>query len=124
MQWEPIASGFLYGSPTGEKNEQGKTLYRVFLVTNRHVFSAGPMLTLRFNPKESKPAKEYDLLLIDNTGKQTWFAPSDPTMDIGVISINMDTLKNDEIQADFFASDILSADIAKAKDLGVTDRKS
>lgn len=119
-QWEPIASGFLYGSPTGEKNEQG-ALYRVFLVTNRHVFSAGSMLTLRFNPKGSKPAKEYDLPLIDNTGKQAWFAPSDPTMDIGVISINMDTLKNDGIQADFFTSDILSADIAKAKDIGVTE---
>ena len=38
LQWGPIASGFLYGAPTGEKSDKGK-LYRVFLVTNRHVVS-------------------------------------------------------------------------------------
>ncbi len=64
LQWEPIASGFLYGAPTGEKNDKGK-LYRVYLVSNRHVIKGQTELILRFNPKESKPAKEYSLPLTD-----------------------------------------------------------
>ena len=120
MQWEPIASGFLYGAATGEKNEKGN-LYRIFLVTNRHVVQGLPELKLRFNPKESKPAKEYSLPLSDGKGKTIWFAPSDPQMDVAVVGVNMEVLRNDGIKADFFPGDEVSADVAKAKDLGVSE---
>ena len=32
------ATGFLYGYPTGENDENEQPLYWLFLVTNRHVF--------------------------------------------------------------------------------------
>src|ERR1017187_2132703 len=121
LQWEPIASGFLYGDPTGAKNDQGKPLYRVFLVTNRHVVQGLPELRLRFNPKESKPAKEYSLPLSDGKGKATWFAPPDPQMDLAVVGVNVDFLRSDGIKAEFIPGDESSADVAKAKDLGVSE---
>jgi S1-C subfamily serine protease len=120
LQWEPIASGFLYGEPTGEKNDKGEPLYRTFLVTNRHVVQGAPELRLRFNPKESKPAKEYALPLADK-GKPTWFAPPDPQFDVAVVGVNMDFLRNDEIKAEFIPGDQNAADVAKAKDLGVSE---
>lgn len=121
LQWEAIASGFLYGAPTGEKSDQGKPLYRVFLVTNRHVVQAQPELMLRFNPKESKPAKEYRLPLSDGKGKATWFAPNDPQIDVAVVGVNIEVLRNDGIKAEFIPGDDNSADVAKAKDLGVSE---
>jgi hypothetical protein len=120
LQWGPIASGFLYGAPTGEKSDKGK-FYRVFLVTNRRVVQGQPDLMLRFNPKESKPAKEYRLPLSDEKGKVTWFAPTDPQIDVAVVGVNVDVLRNDGIKADFITGDDNSADVAKAKDLGVTE---
>jgi S1-C subfamily serine protease len=120
LQWEPIASGFLYGEPSGEKNDKGETLYSVFLVTNRHVLQGPPELTLRFNPKESKPAKEYALPLVDK-GKQTWYAPPNPQLDIAVVEIDLNFLRRDGIKAEFIAGDQLAADIAKAKDIGVSE---
>jgi S1-C subfamily serine protease len=119
VQWEPIASGFLYGAPTGEKNDKGEKLYRVFLVTNRHVVQGLPELILRFNPKESRPAKEYLAPLMDAKGQQAWFSPPDPQLDVAVLSIDIDLLRKDGIKAEFFPGDDNSADIAKMKDLGV-----
>ena len=84
MQWEPLASGFLYGEPTGQKNDKGPT-YRVFLVTNRHVFQSLSTVSLRFNPKESKPAKEYRVPLVASDGKSIWFGPADSQMDVAVL---------------------------------------
>jgi hypothetical protein len=122
VQWEPIASGFLYGAPTGQKNDKGKPFYDVFLVTNRHVLQGPQGLILRFNPKESKPAREYPLPLSDEKGKATWFAAPDPQIDVAVVGVNIDVLRNDGIKAEFIPGDENSADVAKmAKDLGVTE---
>jgi hypothetical protein len=119
QKWEPLASGFLYGDFTGEISE-GKKRYRVFLVSNRHVFDGRQNLVLRFNPKESKPAKEYELPLSLN-GKQLWAAPTDPTLDVAVQLINMNKLRDDGIQAEFFESDSMAVDMARAGELGVTE---
>ena len=121
FQWEPIASGFLYGSPTGEKNNDGKPLYRVFLVTNRHVVQGLPELKLRFNPKEAKPATEYSVPLSDAKGRPTWFTPPGSQFDVAVNRINMSVLRNDGIKAEFIEGDENAADLAKAKDLGVSE---
>jgi len=120
MQWEPLASGFLYGEPNGQKNEKGP-LYGVFLVTNRHVFQSTPVLSLRFNPKDGKPAKAYSVSLVGSDGKQAWFAPADPQIDVGVLRINLNFLRDDGIQAEFFSGDEVAADLAKIKDIGASE---
>ena len=121
VQWEPIASGFLYGDPTGEKNDKEAKTFRVFLVTNRHVVQGLPEVILRFNPKESKPAKQYAVPLLNAKGQQAWFAPPDPQVDVSVIRIDLDFLRNDGIKAEFFTGDDNSADVAKMKELGVSE---
>jgi hypothetical protein len=35
---QTIATGFLLGTPRGEKNKDGKDLFNLSLITNRHVF--------------------------------------------------------------------------------------
>ena len=42
-------------------------------------------------------------------------------MDVAVLGINMDVLRADGIQADFFAGDTHSADIAKAKEITMSE---
>ena len=37
-EFKSLATGFLIGKAVDEKNEQGQQSYRLFLVTNRHVF--------------------------------------------------------------------------------------
>jgi S1-C subfamily serine protease len=120
-QWDPLASGFLYGEFTGEKDKDSKNLYRVFLVTNRHVFQGSSKLTLRFNPREAKPAKEYNLDLLKPDGKPQWFTPADTSVDAAVIAVDMALLRKDGIRAEFFAGDTMAADTVKAKDIGVTE---
>jgi len=111
LQWVPIASGFLYGNPTGEKNDKGDKGYHVFLVTNRHVVQGLPELILRFNPKESKPAKEYRVELLNAKGQQQWFAPPDPQTppdpqkDVAVVGLYFDRLVADGIKVTYFAGD-------------------
>jgi S1-C subfamily serine protease len=126
-QWVPIASGFLYGDPTGKKDDKGKKLYSVYLVTNRHVFQGQTELGMRFNPRESKPAKEYSVPLLDAKGQQAWFAPLDPQTppdsqkDVAVVGIDMQVLIRDGIKADFITGDDNAADVAQMRDLGVSE---
>lgn len=121
MQWEPMASGFLYGEPTGDKTDKGQPTYRVFLVTNRHVFQSSPALSVRFNPKAFKAAKEYSVSLINKDGKPIWATPPDPLMDVAVVSVDMDFIRKEGMQAEFFTGDQNALDMAKSKELGVSE---
>ncbi len=59
---KPIATGFLFGRKSGEKDQSEKELYNIFLVTNRHVFEdheTGKLLkkiSLRFNMQTNQHA--------------------------------------------------------------------
>jgi S1-C subfamily serine protease len=119
QKWVPMASGFLYGDFAG-KDDRGASFYRTFLVTNRHVFTGKQSLELRFNPEDSKPAKAYTILLIQD-GKPLWYSPPDPALDVAVTQIDVSILRKDGIQAEYFQSDKMSLDMAEAKDIGVTE---
>jgi S1-C subfamily serine protease len=121
MQWEPVATGFLYGEPTGKKDKAGSTLYSVFLVTNRHVFAGSSELSLRFNPANGQPAKAYTLSLFDANKKPIWYTPSDTQIDVAVILVNTDYLLKDGITPTFFAADLFTADLVRAKEMGVSE---
>jgi hypothetical protein len=113
-----IASGFLYG----DKIPNSKTDYRVFLISNRHVFEGLPSIAfVRFNPRGQAPAKEYALQLKDSQGKNLWFCDPDKMIDVGVLPINANQLKADGIEFSFFLSDQNLADRAKAETLGITE---
>jgi len=115
-----IATGFLYGH-SSIKDKDGKQLYNVYLVTNRHVFENLSSIYLRFNPQTDEQAKDYKVLLNDTTGKPTWFAHPNPDIDIAVIPINYSLLQKEAMQVAFFNDNIHSANIDKMISLEITE---
>jgi len=117
------ASGFLYGhyiSP--DPANESKRLYRVYLVTNRHVFEGLSEVYLRFNPqKADEPARDYRLELVDKKGTQTWFAHPNAEIDIAVVPLNIRLLKEHAMQVAYFQSDQHVANIEKLIELGITE---
>lgn len=98
------ATGFLYGRLWQGPDPKGN-LYRVYLVTNRHVFESQPQAVLRFNPKAGAPAKSYDLDLHDKNKSQLWSVHPKPEVDAAAIPINVNLLKEEGIEFSFFCSD-------------------
>ena len=101
----PEASGFLYGDLLSMEGNQG--VYHIYLVTNRHVIEAhiaattGP-LAVKFNVKAA--AREYDVLLQDEHGKQIWHPHPNPAVDVAVIPINARFLREQGARFDHFRS--------------------
>lgn len=119
-QWNCIGSGFLYGYVVG-KNEKNESLYQVYIVTNRHVLENYKQVHVRFNPQNvNSPARDYILDLFQN-GQQIWLAHQNSQIDIAVVSININLLKEHTIQASFFTNDQLAADINKLMSIGTTE---
>jgi len=115
-----IASGLLYGDFWKIENKQ-KT-YRIYLVTNHHVFNGLEEITLRFNPTEKQPAKQYSLHLLDTSSqKPLWTPHPNPKIDIAVTTINIDLLKKEGIQFAWFQSDQHVATLDKIAELGITE---
>ena len=114
------ATGFLYGHFLKQVDENQKT-YKVFLVTNRHVFEREAQAFLRFNPEGGEPAREYPIHLLDKSGKETWFAHDDVDIDVAVIGIIGQRLQDERIRFGLFASDGPTATRSKAADLGISE---
>jgi S1-C subfamily serine protease len=102
-KFRPLATGFLVGFLTGEKNDKGEQLYRIFLVTNRHVFVGKREVLLRFNLSE-KGSRIYNLVLEDDSGRR-WTPHPNEKVDIAVIPINVRLLEKDEIKFSFLPED-------------------
>jgi hypothetical protein len=102
----PIATGFLVGFSAGKTDEKDNPLYKVFLVTNRHVFENKKIVLLRFNLFEGK-SKIYELVLEEN-GKKLWIAHPNEKIDIAAIPINVNLLKEDKIQYAFFPEEVMA----------------
>ncbi len=109
------ATGFLYGYPTGETNDEGQKTYRTFLVTNRHVFQAAVdrqvRIHVRFNTLVGSGTNTYPV----DTGDQFWTVHPDDAADVAVLSINGERLKFDGIEYVFFHGDehVLTLDQAR-----------
>lgn len=115
-----VASAFLYGhhSPTIEQSN----LYRILLVTNRHVFEGLQQVYVRFNPTQpDKPARPYALRLLDENDEPIWSSHPNKEIDIAVISINYQKLKKEAMQANYFRSNQHVANIQKLNDLGIIE---
>lgn len=114
-----IASGFLYGDFAESKD--GENFYRVYLVTNRHVFQGQKQVLLRFNPKGTESARQYTLDLLDAASQQIWTSHPNPEIDIAVTTLNIKLLEEQKIQFSWFRSDQHVAALDKMAELGVTE---
>ncbi|NMC80335.1 MAG: trypsin-like peptidase domain-containing protein [Chloroflexi bacterium] len=113
------ATGFLYGKFISIEGEHRK--YRIFLVTNKHVFEDSQIAWLRFNPEGNEPAKEFQLSLVDGNMKRIWLAHPNPDIDLAIIGINVRILKEQNIHFSFFKSDEHIISRAQALELGVSE---
>ena len=118
-QW--TASGFLYGEMVREGSKVEENEYRIFLVTNRHVFQGNKSVWVRFNPEADEPAREFELPLEDTTGKLQWFPHKDQHIDVAIVPINTKALEEEKIKFAFFLSDRHVLDRKKAKAEGISE---
>jgi S1-C subfamily serine protease len=114
-----VATGFLYGKLIAQEGE-GKT-YRIFLVTNKHVFNESKTTWLRFNPEGDEPAKEFEARLIDQNNNRTWLVHPDPEVDLAILSINANFLSEQGIRFSFFRSDQHVTTRAQATEVGISE---
>lgn len=120
-EWK--ASGFLYAFLT-EFAESGDRKYRIYLVSNRHVFEeiSEPHIYLRFNPQEQGgPVHDYRLPLFDENNERVWIGHPDPNIDVAITNINYPLLKDHALKVDFFRNDVHSADISKLEELEISE---
>jgi S1-C subfamily serine protease len=113
-----VASGFLYGYLIGGADKKG---YRVYLVTNRHVFEKLSKVYIRFNPQADEQARDFELDLKDQNGRLIWLAHPDPEVDVAVVPTNFAVLIEQGLQVGFFQNDQHVAPIEKMRDLGLTE---
>lgn len=119
IRW--IASGFLYGN-FWKKDEKKENIYRVYLVTNRHVLNGLNKVILRFNPGSGEQAKEYPLGLISQSSqKLLWTPHPNPEIDIATTAINVKLLREEKMQFNYFRSDQNVVTLDKVAELGITE---
>jgi S1-C subfamily serine protease len=114
------ATGFMYGHFLQQVNETTKR-YKIFLVTNRHVFEGENKAFLRFNPESGEPARQYELNLVDVSRKPLWLAHEDLEIDVAVIGIDAEKLRQHGMRFSWFRGDQHIATRQNANDLGITE---
>lgn len=115
--FQAIATGFLVGFLSGEKNEHGDSLFRIFLVTNKHVFNNKKEVWLRFN--KGLGSTRYKIDLVNENNGKIWSMHTDSNVDVAVIPINANKLKEDGIEFAWIPDNLMAfSDIIKT--LGIT----
>lgn len=107
-----------------KKDSSEKSQYHVFIVTNKHVIEDQTAIVIRFNPLGDKPAKDYDIPLLDKSGKPLWNEHPSKLMDIAVIGINADFLKSEGVSYDYFQSDSHMMTVPEMAESGVSEGDS
>jgi S1-C subfamily serine protease len=110
----------MYGVPQDSETDPEKHLYSVFLVTNRHVLANHTEIMVRLNSeKPQDPVREFPLALKDANGRDLWTSHPDDAIDVSVIQLDGQFLRDQGLQSSFFEADQQVADRAKMKDIGL-----
>ena len=113
------ATGFLYGHPTTDTDESGQKLFQLFLVTNRHVFERAlrdsDTLHARFNKLKETGANSYKVALKD----ASWTVHPSPDVDVAVMGVNANRLRDDEIGFNFFEADSHASTLEQVRAEGI-----
>lgn len=117
-KWQTTGTGFFYGAVINP--DQQPNLYRVFLVTAKHVVQSyidkGTDIRVRVDPKDAtSPVQDFKL---PNTlgGSDGWFFHPDAQVDVAIIGITWDFLKEKNIRCEFFTDNITAANRAVLTD--------
>ncbi|MHB1089759.1 MAG: S1 family peptidase [Ilumatobacteraceae bacterium] len=89
-----IGTGFLYGRFVKQVDESSNE-YSVFLVTNKHVLSGLKRIYLKFNSAADSTSKDYPIDLVAKNGKPIWVGHPDTDIDVAVMLVDANQLKNE-----------------------------
>ncbi len=122
-----IATGFLVGKPIGEKNDKGEQSFRLFVVTNRHVFYNDKNkqfikeVLLRFNTTDNK-SHHFKVNLLDANSKPVWSMHKNEKVDLAVLPINAGAIRDAKIDFYFFReNDLFFANDFSSKNVSTGD---
>lgn len=115
-----VASGFLFGQFVRQLDGDQES-FSTYLVTNRHVLEGLSAIRLKFNPEEAQPAREFEVELKKPDGNRLWVAHPNENVDVAVIPINFNILRDNKIKFGYFQSDSHTLDLKKAGEAGVSE---
>ena len=115
-----VGTGFLYGQFEKKLDEATKS-YNVFLITNKHVFNGKRRVYLKFNSANTPGSKDYSVDLVSRNGKERWVGHPDQKVDVAVMPVNTNALKEELMKYAFIQSDAHVCSAAAMKTLGVTE---
>lgn len=117
-KFQSIATGFLIGFATNkEEADLSKKLYRIFLLTNRHVFSGQQQLWVRFDKKDSQNTMRFPIQL--RVGEEIkWLAHKDEKVDLAMLTINPDFLNSNGVDWSFINEETFAYP-EKFNDIGI-----
>ena len=122
-----IATGFLVGKPIGEKNDKGEQSFRLFVVTNRHVFYNDKNkqfvkeVLLRFNTTDNK-SHLFKVNLLNADSKPIWSMHTNEKVDLAVLPINAGAISDAKIDFYFFReNDLFFAKDFNSKNVSTGD---
>jgi S1-C subfamily serine protease len=119
LVFRSVATGFLVGKSIGEKNDKGEQSFRLFVVTNRHVFYNDKNkqfvkeVLLRFNTTDNK-SHHFKVNLLNADDKPIWSMHKNEKVDLAVLPINAGAINDAKIDFYFFSE----KDLFFAKDFG------
>ncbi len=119
------ATGFLYGFPNGKTDRNSVSQYWIYLVTNRHVFQKAfernTGLLARFNRPMGAGANLYPLPLRRPDRSVSWTVHPNSDVDVAVLRINPNKLKQDGIEFAWFPSDKHTFTLDQARTSGISE---
>lgn len=120
------ATGFLYGYPTGETNENGEKTYWIYLITNRHVTDQllaeqATEMKVRFNRPMGAVPSVYSLPLKNEDGSLSWTVHQDTSADVAVLGISARQLRADGIEYAFFNADQHTFSLEQARSSEISE---
>ncbi len=111
-----MGTGFIYGDFYDKV--EGQSIYKLYLVTNRHVIGSLKEIIIRVNPYDGSAAKE---ILLNLTSSTLSFHP-DPLVDVAVLQLDANIF--DQMTYNFFTSDELVFSKSSMLSAGVTEGDS
>ena len=106
-----IATSFLYGLPSEESDRDDNSLYTVFLISNKHVYTGRKEAWIKLNSADNAPSKDYRVQLVARNGRKRWVGHPDPEVDVAALWLNAAFLRQENRKFSFFLdeSQVLTA---------------
>ncbi len=117
----PAASGFLLGKFLHKTEKKDKNVYRIYLVTNRHVLKDATEIAIRLNRAEGKPSQNYIVPRMDGQGMDRWQFHPDDEVDVAVMDMQSSAFDKDEIEFGLFQSDLTYLLREDMKEIGLAE---